>query len=87
MAEPRYAELLTPPHNYAVVQLPDRRYPGVVTQGDSLATICARLGSALAGDLDELVDAKAELDDALRAYVAVLQDRSIEPPFLFRPPS
>jgi hypothetical protein len=43
MAEPRYAELLTLPHNYAVVRLPDRRYPGVVIQRDSLATICARL--------------------------------------------
>jgi len=30
------AELLTEPHNYAVVQLPGRKFPGVVFQGDSL---------------------------------------------------
>jgi hypothetical protein len=37
------AELLTPPHNYAVVQLPDRKFPGVVFQGDSLFAVLMQL--------------------------------------------
>ena len=31
--------LLTPPYNFAVVQLPERQYPGVVFQGDTLADV------------------------------------------------
>jgi hypothetical protein len=31
-----HARLLTEAHNFAIVQLPGRRYPGVVFQGDSL---------------------------------------------------
>ena len=34
--EQEYATLLTPAWNHAVVQLPGRRFPGVVFQGDSL---------------------------------------------------
>jgi hypothetical protein len=30
------AKLLSEPKNYAIVQLPQRRFPGVVFQGDSL---------------------------------------------------
>jgi hypothetical protein len=42
-------ELLTGQHNYAVVRLPGRRFPGVVFQGDSL--------SVLVSDAEELRDA------------------------------
>ena len=86
MAEPQYAELLTPAHNYAVVQLPERQYPGVVVQGDSLAIICELLASAIAGDAEATAEVKADLDDVLRSYLAVLEQRSINPPFLYRPP-
>lgn len=79
------AELLTPPGNYAVVQVPDRRFPGLVVQGDSLSIICERLAQAIDGDADELTEVKAELDDALRAYIATLEERSITPPFSYRP--
>ena len=40
MPRPETARLLTPPHNGAVVQLPDRAFPGVVVQGDSLQILC-----------------------------------------------
>ena len=38
------AKLLTPPYNFAVVQLPERQYPGVVFQGDTLHSILADVG-------------------------------------------
>ncbi|QQP95622.1 DUF6959 family protein [Lysobacter enzymogenes] len=47
------AELLSPPSNYAVVQLPHRNYPGVVVQGDSLNTLCRDVA-----DLKRLLEAK-----------------------------
>ncbi len=40
------AKLLTPPTNYAVVQLPDRAFPGVVFQGDSLYIVSQKLSDA-----------------------------------------
>jgi predicted RNase H-like HicB family nuclease len=38
------ARLLTPPYNFALVQLPERQYPGVVFQGDTLHSILADVG-------------------------------------------
>jgi hypothetical protein len=60
------AKLLTDPTNYAVVQLPGRKYPGVVFQGDSLHILVVQMRNALTaaakhGD-DDL---NAELEDAL----------------------
>jgi hypothetical protein len=40
------ARLLTPAHNYAVVQLPGRSFPGVVFQGDSLNSLIGNLEAA-----------------------------------------
>ena len=37
-------EVLTEHHNYAVIRLPKRKFPGVVLQGDSLSTLVADLG-------------------------------------------
>ncbi len=37
------AELLTDSGNYAVVQLPRRKFPGVVFQGDSTRNILAQI--------------------------------------------
>ncbi len=31
--------MLTPQHNYAVLRMPDRKFPGVVFQGDSLSVL------------------------------------------------
>jgi hypothetical protein len=55
-----FAKLLTPPTNFAVVQLPERRYPGVVLQGDTLhglVTQVTQMQKLLAErDLEELND-------------------------------
>ena len=83
-------ELLTPPFNYAVVQLPGRKYPGVVFQGDSLSIHCdraaevARLARGSAAQ-DEAEWLAQELNEVLRSYIAVLTARSIDLPFEYRP--
>ena len=69
------ARLLTEPSNYAVVQLPDRKYPGVVFQGDSLNALILQLRDALRvanGHKDE--ELNAELEDVL-ALLQSAQDR------------
>jgi len=38
-----YAELLSPATNFAVVQLPERKFPGVVFQGDTLSGLVNEL--------------------------------------------
>jgi hypothetical protein len=84
------AVLLTPPHNYAVVQLPGRSSPGVVFQGDSLAILAERAaqlarrakGSLAESDAQWLSD---DLQEVVRSYLSVLEARSIEPPFTYRP--
>lgn len=40
-------KLLSRPTNYAIVQLPERAYPGVVFQGDSLNILNGRLHQVL----------------------------------------
>ena len=86
MADPNapHAELLTPPGNYAVVQLPGRRFPGVVFQGDSLAVLCEEAAN-LAKQCADAVDLSASLDSILRGYIAVLDQLGIELPFSYRP--
>jgi Family of unknown function (DUF6959) len=62
MAEPisEHAELLTPPGNYAVVQLPGRKFPGVVFQGDSLAALCEQTAN-LAEECPDALDLSVSL--------------------------
>jgi len=59
------ARLLSPPCNYAVVQLPERSYPGVVVQGDSLNAIVENLrelhARACPTSDEELIEGLAEL--------------------------
>jgi hypothetical protein len=63
------AKLLSAPVNFAVVQLPERQYPGVVVQGDTLAGLVgqlARMKALLnAGDVDELAGEIEEMEDQL----------------------
>ena len=65
------AELLSRAINYGVVQLPGRRFPGVVVQGDSLYNLVERLDklrSLAESHPDEEVPAGlAELHDTLQA--------------------
>ena len=73
------AELWSKPTNFAVVQLPDRRYPGVVMQGDTLNTTISKLQAVLQavehssdayrelrGILDQLCDARSFLETVCR---------------------
>lgn len=69
------SRLLTEPSNYAVVQLPDRKYPGVVFQGDSLNALTQQVRDALrAASRHNDEDLNAELEEAL-ALLQAAQDR------------
>ncbi len=55
------ARVLAVAGNAAVVQLPGRRFPGVLVQGDTFALLCERLDDALAGWLQrQAADPSAE---------------------------
>jgi hypothetical protein len=62
---PKQAKLITRPHNYAVVQLPERSFPGVVVQGDSL--------NNLIGLLEEARISTAEKDDLILEVLDILK--------------
>jgi predicted RNase H-like HicB family nuclease len=72
-------ELLSQPVNYAVVQLPERKFPGVVVQGDTLNSLVDQLDrmlkllhenrdSELAA---ELMDMREQLGGSLAQYEKV----------------
>ncbi|MER9580478.1 hypothetical protein [Mesorhizobium sp. M0276] len=79
-------KLLTASTNYAVVQLPQRRFPGVVFQGDSLHILIRDLGR-VANEIDpfEKAEALADVIEELRViqrhYEAVLKREGIERPY------
>lgn len=85
-------ELLSEPVNFAVVQLPERSYPGVVIQGDTLNGLVGRLEeigdlvrSNRPEDLDDLVAEVQMLQEQLSAardfYEATCARRGIELPY------
>ncbi|MGC9666861.1 DUF6959 family protein [Planosporangium sp. 12N6] len=82
-------DLHTGQHNFAVLRLPARRFPGVLVQGDSLYAFWQQVGeiqSALrVGDLeqarevtDSLVD---DMGDLLGGYIEALDAAGIGLPF------
>ena len=80
------AALLTEARNYAVVQLPGRKFPGVVFQGDSLFALRVSL-ARLAQEPSE-ADLRAgarelrnEIDQVLAHYVAVVDSGGGSLPF------
>ena len=82
-------ELLGRPVNFAVVQLPERNYPGVVVQGDTLNGLVRRLEemSALVKS-NQLEDLAAEIEEmreqlsaARQYYEATCAERGIELPY------
>jgi hypothetical protein len=83
------AQLLSPQHNFAVVQLPQRQFPGVVILGDTLNGLVgqlARMKSLLAAsDLQELASEIDDMSDllasALTSYKLICAKNSIELPF------
>lgn len=82
-------DALTSQHNYAVVRLPDRRFPGVVFQGDSLSILvdqaCTLLRTLEAEDLatahDEAADLAATLTQIQQIYEGALAQHSIPLPY------
>ncbi len=83
------AILLTPPHNFAVVQLPERTHPGVVVQGDTLHSLVAELEAMqkLLDDRDfaELADAiefmRHSLAEVRSSYERICQGNNIDLPY------
>ena len=85
----KHVELFSPSANYAVVQLPDRKFPGVVVQGDSLNELVRDI-SAMAELLsaNRLEDLRDEIDymrdkltEVLGHYEQVCVARGIELPY------
>jgi hypothetical protein len=82
-------ELLSRPVNYAVVQLPERNFPGVVVQGDTLNALVRRLERMsqllAASELDELAaeieDMREQLSGAVTHYESVCAARGIALPY------
>ncbi|WEH13374.1 hypothetical protein [Streptomyces sp. VNUA24] len=84
------AELLTDPGNDAVVRLPQRRFPGVLIQGDSLSVIRSDVADIVEscdrGDIGEARETAAILlsgiDELLTRYTEALQAHGIPIPFV-----
>lgn len=90
----KLAELLSAPTNYAVVQLPERHFPGVVIQGDSLHNLVVRLTSVqktldssdVAEDvIDEINGICEELMEVLKHYEKVCKEQGIALPYPLSP--
>ena len=87
-----HPKLLTPPHNFAIVQLPTRKFPGVVIQGDTLHTMIAdieRIQSLLDDEdldaaKDELAFMKEGLSEALQNFESACALHSIALPYVRR---
>ena len=83
-------ELLSRPINFAVVRLPEREFPGVVIQGDTLHSMLQQLNRM--ADLssgrdrealnDEINDLKEQLAEALKHYENICLQHSIRLPYV-----
>jgi hypothetical protein len=82
-------ELLSDATNYAIVQLPGRKFPGVVVQGDSLHSMVTRLirlralsetdgNDELSAGLEELLEV---LSGALRRFETTCTARGLNLPY------
>lgn len=79
-------KLLSEPTNYAVVQLPERRFPGVVFQGDSLNSLINDIKAAAAEPVESerqllLKDVIQHLETVQNRYEKVLAENEIELPY------
>ena len=80
------ARLLSEPTNYAVVQLPERRFPGVVFQGDSLNNLINDIKAAAAEPVESerrllLKDVIQHLETVQIRYEKVLAENGIKLPY------
>ena len=76
-------ELLALDGNLAVIQMPGRRFPGLLVQGDTLASIRHVLDSVegpstLPSEIQEL---RSRLDELLSFYELVLLERGTRLPY------
>ena len=79
-------KLLSEPTNYAVVQLPERRFPGVVFQGDSLNNLINDIKAAAAEPVESerqllLKDVIQHLETVQNRYEKVLAEKGIKLPY------
>ncbi|MDN3577965.1 hypothetical protein QWZ03_14440 [Chitinimonas viridis] len=85
-----HALLLSDPVNFAVVQLPDRKFPGVVCQGDTLNSLVQALDSMMQAlkdrDLDEVEgqirNMREVLSSAQTYYESVCLTHEMDLPYL-----
>lgn len=83
------AEVLSRPVNFAVVQLPERNFPGVVVQGDTLKALVRQiermselLAAGQAEDLTaEIEDVRQQFQGALTHFESVCAARGIALPY------
>jgi len=83
------AELLGPPINFAVIQLPERKFPGVVVQGDTLWNLLRQVerankylnDGALKDASEEMNDVGVQLADALKYFEKICLERGIMLPY------
>lgn len=85
-----HVELLSRPVNFAVVQLPERKFPGVVVQGDTLNELVRQFErmsellitkqvEELAAEIDEL---REQFSGGLAHYESVCAGRGIALPYI-----
>lgn len=82
-------EAFTEPTNYAVVRLPERKFPGVVFQGDSLWSMYSLAqearqaldGGQAADARDSLVELCDKLGRIVKHYETLLGEKNIELPY------
>ena len=87
-------EIYSDASNSAVMRHPGRRFPGVLVQGDTLSSLCARADEVCASgqrqlDCDtyiELNDLRNHLWSLLLHYKVVLGEHGMPLPFSERPP-
>ena len=82
-------QALTEQHNFAVIKLPSRQYPGVVFQGDSLAILVHDLldvrealeRSATEVAIEGLADVVERLQEVKSSYERALSAHDIKKPY------
>lgn len=80
-------EIYSDATNAAVMRHPDRRFPGVLIQGDTLDSLVRRIGSVQREEggaeeaAAELAEIHEELEELLRHYKSVLASHALELPF------
>ena len=82
-------EILSDQTNAAVMRHPERRFPGILLQGDSLHALCRQADAACSGakpslspeTFDELNELRNRLWSYLNHYKAVLGEHQLPLPF------